>query len=554
MIVIALVQIQLGFNVNALVISMGAIVDDLGVSATSVGTALVIYSLAVAGLVMLGSKIGTKIGSLRAFQIGVLVQGGSMGVMALSTSATLMNIAQLAAGIAAALVVPALVVLIAAHYNGGQQEQALGFLGAAQASSSALAFLIVGFMSVVISWRWAFALLVVLAVVNLVLSTRLKAVESRPDLRIDWVGALLAAAAVTLVSLGLDSVNAWGLLVAEPDAPFAPLGLSPSLILIVLGVLCGQAFFAWLYRRRTQQKSQILALEVLDTGEERAATFSLLIIAALGSAVNFLIPLYIQIVQGRSSLQTAVAIVPYALAVLIGAMFIVRLYGRMAPRQIGWIGFLTVAVGLNLLAYTIQSDWGTPLVILSLLIIGLGEGALLTLMFNVLVSASPKELAGHVGALRGTVNNLATGLGTALAGLLAVAALSILITGSVAESPAIPPGLIDEIADELELDDIDFVPNDELADALDETNATPDQAEEVVRINSAARLDALKISFQVLAALALLGVVPASRLPPYRPGEVPAISEEETAQHPVQVRPEPSPDGTPLPVPGIGRG
>ena len=56
-----------------------------------------------------------------------------------------------------------------------------------------------------------------------------------------------------------------------------------------------------------------------------------------------------------------------------------------------------------------------PLVILGLVILGLGEGALLTLLFNVLVSASPKHLAGDVGALRGTANNLSTAMGTALA-------------------------------------------------------------------------------------------------------------------------------------------
>ncbi len=77
--------------------------------------------------------------------------------------------------------------------------------------------------------------------------------------------------------------------------------------------------------------------------------------------------------------------------------------------------------------------------ILSLIIVGLGEGALLTLVFNVLVSASPKELAGDVGALRGTTNNLATGLGTALAAVISVSVLSLIIVNTVVETPAITP-------------------------------------------------------------------------------------------------------------------
>lgn len=517
MIIIALAQIQLGFNVNAIVISMGSIVEDFDVSATAVGTALVVYSLAVAGTVMLGARFGEILGARRAFQVGIGVQGGAMVVMALSTGTTMMYAAQFVAGIAAALAVPAFVVLIAVHFRGRQQEQSLGLLGAAQASSAALAFVVVGILSIVVSWRWSFAMLAVVAVVIVLLSSKMQVVEPVAGVRIDWVGALLAAATITLISLGFNSVNAWGLMVASDDAPFDVLGMSPVPVFIISGAVLGQAFFSWLRRQRRLGRPQLFDLAILDSGEERAATFSLLIIAGLGPAVNFLIPLYIQIVQGRSVAQTMIAIVPYSMAIFVGTTFVVRLYDRLTPRQIGRFGFIAVAVGLFLLSYSINNDWGDPFVIISLVIVGLGEGALLTLVFNVLVSASPKELAGHVGALRGTVNNLATGLGTAIAGVLAVSALTILIAGSVAQSPSLP----ESIYDDLELDNVDFISNEELEEVLLESDAPPEVVEEAVQINTDARLTALKISFQVLAGLALLGIFPAGGLPPYLPGEIP---------------------------------
>lgn len=530
MIIIALAQIQLGFNVNALTISMGAIVDDLDVAPAMVGTALVVYSLAVAGLVMLGAKVGRIIGSRLAFQIGIGAQAAAMAVMALSFNAELMLAAQAVAGVAAALAVPAFVVMIANYYHAAQQEQSLGLLGAAQASSSAMAFLIVGFMSMFVSWRWAFAMLVVVGAIVIFLSFRLAVIEPRTGIGIDWVGAVLAAAAVTLISLGFNSISAWGLVVAQPDAPFDMAGMSPSPLMIIVGVVFGQAFFIWMRRQQAKGKPTLFAIETLDTAEERSATFSLLVIAALGPAVNFLLPLYIQIVQGRSTMETAVAIVPYAVAIFIGATFVVRVYGTLSPRQIGRYSFAMVAIGLIALAYSINNEWGTPMVIVSLLVIGLGEGALLTLMFNVLVSASPKELSGDVGALRGTVNNLATGLGTAIASLLAIAALGIIMNTTVDKSPIIPPSL----AEQLELDNVDFIDNEELEVALqEETTASDAQIAEIVRINTAARLRALKISFQVLAGLALLGLVPAGRLPLYRRGEVPGdlnVGEQELSE------------------------
>jgi hypothetical protein len=142
---------------------------------------------------------------------------------------------------------------------------------------------------------------------------------------------------------------------------------------------------------------------------------------------------------------------------------------------------------------------------------------LITIVFNVLVSASPKELAGDVGALRGTTNNLSTGLGTAFAGALAVGVLGLLIASSLADHPTIAPALIQQV----NLDKVDFVSNDHLQEVLQGTTATPAQVAEAVRINEDARLRALKISFLVLAGLALLAIIPASGLPPYRPGDLP---------------------------------
>ncbi|WP_316399290.1 hypothetical protein [Bradyrhizobium sp. 33ap4] len=52
------------------------------------------------------------------------------------------------------------------------------------------------------------------------------------------------------------------------------------------------------------------------------------------------------------------------------------------------------------------------------------------------------------------------------------------------------------------------------------TTATPGQVAEAVRINTESRQRALKIGLLILAGLALLSIIPAGRLPDYRPGEL----------------------------------
>jgi len=520
MLIIALAQIQMAFNVSALPISIGDIVDEFETSPSTVGTGLVIYSLGVAGFVMLGSKLGKIIGARRAFQIGVAIHGLSMAWMALSHNVNSMLRAQAVAGLAAALLVPSLVVLIANHYRSRQQSQALGYLGAAQAIAGVLAFIIAGFLGSLLGWRYSFGLIVLIAAVVILLSFRLKDVAGDRDVKIDWVGALLAALAITLISLGFNNITAWGLLLADPNAPYNVLGLSLSPIMIIAGIFFGQSFFSWSHKQVAQNKTPLLALEVLDTPTERAATFSLFIIAMLGSAIAFLMPLNTQIVQGKDSLQTAVIVTPYSLAIFFGTAMVVRLFTRFPPRVIGRLGFIIVAVGLVMLAFSIWNNWQNFMVILSLIVIGLGEGSLLTLFFNVLVSASPKKLAGDVGALRGTTNNLATGLGTAFISVLAVGLLSMIIVTNLEKSPVITDKVIEE---QLSLDSIDFVSDEDLDEYLEEElDLTPQQEMEIVNINIDGRIQALKISFLILAGIAVLAIVPVGKLPEYLPGEVPA--------------------------------
>ncbi len=517
MVVIALAQILMIFNVSSLQVSIDGIVSTFSMPATAVATAIVTYSLVVAGLIMLGARIGQIFGSRRTFRGMVVLFGVAMLVMSLSTGKAMLILAQILAGIAAAALVPTLVVLIAENYKGSQQEKALGWLGGAQAMGIVLAFLIAGAVSTWIGWRFTFGLLVLLAASIFKLSDKLSPVESSSTVSIDKVGVVLAAAGVFLISMGANNIAQWGLLLAGTAAPFSIFSMSPAPIMIVCGIFLLQAFYVWSSKRQSSGETPLISLEVVDTPKERAAVLSILIIGALGSAITFLIPLYLQIVQGRTGLQTAVAVVPFSLASFAAAVLVIRLYDRLSPRHIARYAFLVVAVGLALLGVVIRNEWDTFMVIISMSMAGLGEGALVTVLFNVLVSASPKELAGDVGSLRGTTNNLAAGVGTALAGALVVGVLGTSVHRDLIHNPTIP----NELKMEVNFDNVPFVTNDHLRRTLARKDATPEQLNEAVRINTEARLQALKVSFFTLSGLALLAFFPAGGLPGLVRGELP---------------------------------
>jgi MFS family permease len=440
-----------------------------------------------------------------------------MVLMASSTDATTMNTAQAIAGVAAAALVPTLVVLIAANYHGRQQETALGVLAGIPAVSSAFTFLVAGYLATALSWRYSYWLLVLLAVVVLIMSFRLTPIPRQRGVKIDVVGVVLSASAIALILFGFNNLQTWGPLVAKAAAPFSLLRLSPAPILILCGIVLGQAFFAWSHRRVAADKQPLLATEVLDSDEEKSAVIAFLVAGSVALAVGFLIPLYVQIVQARTPLFSAVAILPYSVTIAAAGVLSVRLYDRFSPRRLGVASFILIAIGLVVVAFTLGHDGSTVVVILGLLLVGIGEGTLLTLLFNVLVSASPKRLAGDVGALRGVANNVSNALGAACASVLAVGLLGVLLTSGFSRSE-LPPQLKFTAL----FDDIDFVTDHELRSVLGATSATPDQVKEAVAINASARLRALQASFLIVGGISLLSIFPAARLPQYVPSELSA--------------------------------
>jgi hypothetical protein len=169
------------------------------------------------------------------------------------------------------------------------------------------------------------------------------------------------------------------------------------------------------------------------------------------------------------------------------------------------------------LAFVVTNNWETAPTIIGLIAFGIGQGALVTLVFNVLVTAAPKELAGDVGSIRGTTQNLAAAVGTAVAGAMLVGILSINVSQAVINNVELPPRVVAQ----LDLDQVNFVSNDRLREVLVRTDASPAEVDAAVQVNTDARLRALKLGLLILAAVSVVAIVPAARLPDYRPGEIP---------------------------------
>ena len=108
---IAMGQAQMSWNINALPVSIGGISAEFSTAPSTVVTAIVAYSLGVAGFTMLGARLGQKFGPLRVFRWMTATFLVAMVIMTSSASPAVMIAAQGLAGLASAAIIMCIVVV-----------------------------------------------------------------------------------------------------------------------------------------------------------------------------------------------------------------------------------------------------------------------------------------------------------------------------------------------------------------------------------------------------------------------------------------------------------
>jgi hypothetical protein len=172
-----------------------------------------------------------------------------------------------------------------------------------------------------------------------------------------------------------------------------------------------------------------------------------------------------------------------------------------------------VTIALIWLSFTIANDWGQAAVVIGLIVLGLAQGCVVALVFNSLLTSTPRENAGDVGAIRGLTHNLSGSAGIAVASALAVGLLTSGAYAAANDSKVFTP----EIVQQINFDNVNFFTNAQLETLLTErTDATPEQIAVAVDEFTQSRLDALKITLLVLGGLAALAIVPARRMPGFQ--------------------------------------
>jgi EmrB/QacA subfamily drug resistance transporter len=513
-------QFLMTLDSSVMNVSIATVAKDVGTTVTGIQGAITAYTLVMAALMITGAKVGAMIGRKRAFAIGCVIYGCGSLTTSLAPNLPVLLIGwSFLEGVGAALILPAIVALVAGNFGPERRPAAYGLVAAAGAIAVAVGPLIGGFCTTYFSWRWVFAGEVVLVLVILAFTRKIADAppENRPQL--DVVGAVLSAAGLAMLVYGVLRSGEWGWIKPNADAP-SWAGLSPTVWLILAGLFVIWVFSQWEARRAARGQEPLVRPGFLRNRQLSGGLLMFFFQYLVQAGFFFVVPLYLSVCLGLSALATGARLLPLSVTLLAAALGVPRIWPNASPRLVVRAGLLSLLAGTVVLLAALDADAGPEIVFPPMLLVGLGIGALASQLGSVTVSAVPDDQSPEVGGVQNTMTNLGASLGTALAGSILIAATTSAFLANIEQSSAIPQRAKSQAQVEL-AGGVPFVSDADLEAALDEAHVSSRATDDALDAYRDGRINGLKSALAILAAMAIVALFLAGRIPTNQPGRAP---------------------------------
>jgi MFS family permease len=510
-------QFLMTLDTSVMNVAIATVAEDVGTDVTGIQTAITLYTLVMATLMITGGKIGALVGRKRAFAIGCVIYGAGSFTTAIAPSLPVLLFGwSLLEGVGAALILPAIVALVAANFGPEGRPRAYGLVMAAGAVAVAVGPLIGGLFTTYLSWRLVFAGEVLIVVAILVLTRRIEDEPPGKRPRIDLVGVVLSAAGLGLAVFGVLRSSVWGWVAPKPDAPEL-FGVSAVLWLILGGLFLIWLFFEWESRLEQRGAEPLVRPSILQNVQLDGGLRMFFFQYFIQSGVFFVVPLFLSVSLGLSAIDTGVRLLPLSVTLLLAAAGIPRFRPNANPRRVVRLALVAMFAGTVVLLAGIDEDATAEIIAVPLLLLGLGIGALASQLGSVTVSAVPDELSPEVGGLQNTATNIGASLGTALAGSILIASLTATLVAGIEQNPAVPADVRQKAEVELS-GGVPFLSDADLESALTKAGVTGPTASAIVDENAKARLRALRAALAVIAIVAAAALFFTGTIPTQQPG------------------------------------
>jgi MFS family permease len=235
-------------------------------------------------------------------------------------------------------------------------------------------------------WRWIFYINVPVALVALIVVTRvLHLPQRRENHRIDWPGALALVVGLVPLLIVAEQGRLWGW------------GSGRALLCYAVGVV-GLVLFLWCERRYGDEALLPLRLFRGRTFAVGTATSVIVGMAMLGTML--MLPLYLQVVRGASPTAAGLQVIPLVAGIMVGAITFGQVISRTGRYRVFPLAGTALMVVALLLFTQVGADTPLWLTMIVMALFGLGlSGNMQPIVLAVQNAVSPREIGVATSAV-----------------------------------------------------------------------------------------------------------------------------------------------------------
>jgi len=407
---LALAQFICSFAGSNMNVMINDISRDLDTTVKGVQTAITLFLLIMAVLMIPCSKLTDRWGRKRCFNGGLALYGVGALLSAVSPGLGVLILGNsVLEGVGTAFLIPPVYILATLWFTDlTRRAWAFGAISGLGGIGAAAGPLIGGLITTAISWRAAFVFQAAVIVVILLLARGLTdPLPADPTRPFDAVGAVLSGAGMFCLVFGILQAGTDNVLLT---------------VFLVIGVVLLAGFYVYIRALERAGKEPLLSTGLFKNRISNLALVTQNIQWLILMGTSFVVSVYLQTVREFSAIKTGVVFTAATVGLLISSLAAERFAKRRAQRSLIVWGFLLTLVGVALLIGLVVA-WSSILAFVpGLFLVGFGLGGMLTPSVNVVQSSFPEEQQGEISGLSRSVSNLGSSFGTAIAGTILVAA------------------------------------------------------------------------------------------------------------------------------------
>ncbi|HTU37532.1 MAG TPA: MFS transporter [Acidimicrobiales bacterium] len=406
--VIAVAQLMVVLDASVVIIALPSAQKALHISTANREWMLTAYTLAFAGLLLLGGRIADYFGRKRMFVFSLIGFAGASALGGLAQNAAMLFSARALQGAFAAVMAPAaLSLLTVAFTEPKERARAFGVYGGIAGGGAAIGLILGGFLTEYASWRWTLLINVPIAVVAAFAALRVVHESKSPaNHGYDLPGAVTVTGGLLALVYAFTKAGSDGW---------------SSSVTVTLFAIAGVLLVSFVLLERRAEHPLLPLRVVLDRNRGGSFLASLLVgTAMLGTFLS--LTYYFQGTLHYSAMKSGFAFVPFSLGIITGATLASRFLPRFGPRAVMSFGLLMAAAGLGLFTTLDVHSTYFVTVLPAEVIVSLGMGlAFVAMSSTALIGVHPED-AGVASALVNATQQTGGSMGAALINTIATTA------------------------------------------------------------------------------------------------------------------------------------